>query len=136
MLWSNVCLSLMLHILQSSSSHLPAIWLIINFLLHISKLLSPAVIVTRAALGGTLTVLEPLAECYGTGRGQCVHCLCVRVRVSVSPCSHWGSSLCIYTLKFPMTTVVRTSCQPRECAQKASTPPACACNLCKHCVCV
>lgn len=43
-----------------------------------------AVIVTQAALGGTLTFLELEAAEYCTG-GECVQCLCVCVCVSVRP---------------------------------------------------
>lgn len=68
----------------------------------------PDVVVSQEALGGTMTVLEPVAAGYCTGKGECVHC------PSVSHCSRWGSSLCIYMVKFPMTTAVRTSSQLRN----------------------
>lgn len=63
-----------------------------------------AVIVTQAALGGTLTFLELEAAEYCTG-GECVQCLCV----CVCQCDHWGSRLCVYMAEFPMTNAVRTS---------------------------
>lgn len=106
-------------------------------LIHVVKtfFLSPDVIVTQAALGGTLTVLEPVAAGFCTDRGECVYCLCMHV--SVSHCSRWGSKSVYLHGRISHDNCGQNIVSVRECVLKdvASTPLSCACNLCKRCVC-
>lgn len=102
-----------------------------------------AVIVTQAALGGTLTFLELEELCWVLHRGWVCS---MSVRVCVCQCDHWGSRLCVYMAEFPMTNVVRTSSRFGNVQTKKKSSffnsaiilslQTCASNQSKHCVCV
>lgn len=98
--------------------------------------LSPDVTVTHAALGGTLTVLEPGAAEFNTDKGECVYCLCMRVCVCQSLQPQGVQSVYLHG-RISHDNCGQNIVSVRECALKdvPSTPPSCACNLCKRCVC-
>lgn len=94
---ANVCLSLMIHIfvMMFHSSSCCLVDYLVCLLFHNVNILPPAVNVTQAALGGTLTFHGPGAAGFCTGRTECVYCLCMRVYLSVTAAA--GGLVCVFT---------------------------------------